>query len=196
MREVTQMNATRAYPILAVLLGLLVGAPRSRAAATDKPGDLSNECVGSEAKKNLKECPGGPSKFVIKKKRGAAFKSAPPPREKKSDSETKPHNPTQEMAAGQRDTRKTRLKARARALLITRDSRPGAPVQAHAEEVSGPSAAHPASGGRLRGARERSAARQDRSRHQGSGLEEEESARRDQGAPGRLTGQEDRGGGA
>ena len=113
------MNATRAYPILAVLLGLLVGAPTVARAASDGHGDLSNACVGPEAKKNLQECPGGPSKFVIKQKRGAAFKSAPPPRERKKESETKPHNPTEEMAAGQRDTRKTRLKARARALLIT-----------------------------------------------------------------------------
>ena len=54
-------------------------------------------------------------KLGIKRK----FKGAPPPRELKKQTDVKPQNPTEEMAAGQRDTRTTRLKARARALLIT-----------------------------------------------------------------------------
>ena len=110
------MNARSAYSILAAFFCLTFSVGAQAASDTK---DLSSSCVGPEANKNFKECPGGPSKFVIKTKRGAAFKSAPPPREKKSQSDTKPKNPGESMAAGQRDTRKTRLKARQRALLIT-----------------------------------------------------------------------------
>ncbi|MEZ4226747.1 MAG: tetratricopeptide repeat protein [Polyangiaceae bacterium] len=110
------MNAHSAYSILAALVVTLSFAQARAASSSD---NLPNSCVGAEANKNYSECPGGPSKFVIKSKRGAAFKSAPPPREKKSSTETKPKNPGESMAAGQRDTRKTRLKARQRALLIT-----------------------------------------------------------------------------
>lgn len=112
------MSASKTFSVLAALFGLLFAAP-SAPAAEAKYSDLSTQCIGSEARKNMSECPGGPSKFEIHQKRGAAFKSAPPPRERKSEKDIKPKNPTEAMAAGQRDTRKTRLKARARALLIT-----------------------------------------------------------------------------
>ena len=81
---------------------------------------MSKECVSPEAYKALETCPGGPSKFDIHQKRGAAFKSAPPPVEKKDrKDDLKPANPSEAMAAGQRDERKNRLQARARKLLIT-----------------------------------------------------------------------------
>ena len=112
------MNAAKVYPVFAAVLSVIFAASGS-ALAKGKHADLSSSCVGAPAKKNLSACPGGPSKFEIKRKRGAAFKSAPPPRQKKGAKDKKPRNPSSKMAAGQRDTRKTRLKARARALLIT-----------------------------------------------------------------------------
>src|SRR5690606_18661433 len=111
------MSASKKFPVLAALLGVLLVAGAASGQAKDS--DMSTSCIGAPARKNLSECPGGPSKFEIKQKRAAAFKSAPPPRERKSQQEFKPKNPTEAMAAGQRDTRKTRLQARARALLIT-----------------------------------------------------------------------------
>ena len=116
------MIATRAYPLLACLCVLLAapgaGAlPQTKAKISE---NLSKECIAPEAYKTLAECPGGPKQFDIKKKRSAAFKSAPPPVEKKDrKDESKPQNPDIEQTAGFRDARTQRLKARARALLIT-----------------------------------------------------------------------------
>ncbi|HEY6558214.1 MAG TPA: hypothetical protein VI072_13110 [Polyangiaceae bacterium] len=113
-----QVSGARAYPVLAFLFGWLLCLPAAQGATTKAP-ELGNQCISPQAHKNLQECPGGPGKFEVKQKRGAAFKSAPPPRERKGASDMKPTNPTEEMAAGQRDTRRGRLQARARALLIT-----------------------------------------------------------------------------
>ena len=116
------MIATRAYPLLACFCVLLaassVGAvPQTKAKINET---LSKECISADAYKTLATCPGGPKQFDIKKKRSAAFKSAPPPVEKKErKDESKPQNPDVEQSAGFRDARKERLKARARALLIT-----------------------------------------------------------------------------
>ena len=104
------------------LLGVLAltgvaGAAETKAKVQDK---LSKECVSPESYKALSECPGGPKQFDIHQKRGAAFKSAPPPVEKKDrKDDLKPQNPTEGQTAGFRDERKSRLQARARALLIT-----------------------------------------------------------------------------
>ena len=63
---------------------------------------------------------GGVEVAEPKQKRAAAFKSAPPPRDvKKRQDESKPVNPDELKKYAERDTRKTRLQARARALLIT-----------------------------------------------------------------------------
>ena len=112
------MSAVRAYSVLAVILAAILGSP-SGASAAKAPKDLSDECVGAGAKAHIKECPGGPKEFNIKKKRAVAFKSAPPPRKLKKRKDAKPRDPTQEMETAFRDTRKTRLKQRARALLVT-----------------------------------------------------------------------------
>ncbi len=112
------MNAARAYTMVAALLGLFMAGPGASAKEKDQPG-LSDECVSPAAKKAVAACPKGPQSFDIKKKRAVAFKSAPPPREMKDRSEDKPRDPLTEMASSFRDTRKTRLQARARALLIT-----------------------------------------------------------------------------
>ncbi|HVU00404.1 MAG TPA: tetratricopeptide repeat protein [Polyangiaceae bacterium] len=117
------MSAKIAFPFL-VALGIALVAPLSSAAESEtkaKVADtLSKECVGPDTYKALEACPGGPDKFDIHQKRGAAFKSAPPPVEKKErKDDLKPTNPDVSQTAGIRDERTTRLKARARALLIT-----------------------------------------------------------------------------
>jgi TolA-binding protein len=104
--------------LASIILGALLLAPQN-SAAVEKPTELSSECVSPEAKKALSECPKGPKTFDIKKKRAVAFKSAPPPREvKKREEGTKPRDAAMLQQYAQRDTRTTRLKARARALLI------------------------------------------------------------------------------
>lgn len=114
------MNVQRTLPFLAALGVLLVanvaGAADVKARASEK---LSSECISPDAYKAVSECPGGPQKFDIHQKRSAAFKSAPPPVEKKEKTDLKPQNPDIQGAGDLRDTRKSRLQARARALLIT-----------------------------------------------------------------------------
>jgi tetratricopeptide (TPR) repeat protein len=98
---------------------LVVGAAAARPAAGALER-LNAECLPEDAYKALEACPTGPKKFDVNQRRAAAFKSAPPPREKKAqkDSLEKKQAP-EEMSAGQRDLRTTRLQARGRALLIT-----------------------------------------------------------------------------
>jgi tetratricopeptide (TPR) repeat protein len=113
---------SRVHPFLAVLCLLSVAsiagaAPELKAKVNES---LSKECVLPEAEKTLNECPSGPKQFDIKKKRDAAFKSAPPlPQKKDRQDESKPQNPDIASQTAFRDARTTRLKARARALLIT-----------------------------------------------------------------------------
>jgi tetratricopeptide (TPR) repeat protein len=116
------MCAKRAFSFLA-LLGLVLAAPVARAESESKAKvaeTLSKECVAPAAYAALQACPGGPKQYDIHKARGAAFKSAPPPVEKKDrKDDLKPQNPTEGSQTAFRDARTTRLKARARALLIT-----------------------------------------------------------------------------
>ncbi len=114
------MNATRSFPLLVGLLCAVLIGPRAAQAVEQAPADLSSECVAPEAKKIISACPSGPKKFDLKKKRAVAFKSAPPPREVKQRqdiSKAKDLGSLDNTAF--RDQRTTRLKARARALLIT-----------------------------------------------------------------------------
>jgi hypothetical protein len=115
-----QMSVKRAYAVVVAALGLCLTAGQVQAAPEAKITDLSLECVGKEAQTTLMTCPGGPAKFDSKQKRAVAFKSAPPPREvKKREDDVKPVNPDELKKYAERDTRKNRLQARARALLIT-----------------------------------------------------------------------------
>src|SRR5215207_9431677 len=110
----------RAFSFFATLSGVVLVALGVSAAPEAKMTDMSKECIGPEAPKALETCPGGPSKFEGKQKHGAAFKSAPPPVDvKKRQDDSKPINPDELKKYAERDTRKTRLQARARALLIT-----------------------------------------------------------------------------
>lgn len=81
---------------------------------------LNAECLPEEAYKEVETCPAGPNKFEVGGRRAAAFKSAPPPREKKAQNDQLSQKQApDEMSAGQRDLRTTRLQARGRQLLIT-----------------------------------------------------------------------------
>jgi TolA-binding protein len=81
---------------------------------------LRAECVAPDAYKTVDSCPAGPKEFGGKVRHKTAFKTAPPPRERKErKDDLGPKNASESMAAGQRDARQTRLQARSRALLIT-----------------------------------------------------------------------------
>ncbi|HWA76467.1 MAG TPA: hypothetical protein VG937_29225 [Polyangiaceae bacterium] len=113
------MSSKRAVSLLAVAASVVFSVGTALAASDAGSTNISTECVGAEAPKNLAACPGGPEKFDIdRKKHAAAFKSAPPPTEvKKRTDDSKPVNPDELKKYAERDTRKTRLQARARQLL-------------------------------------------------------------------------------
>jgi tetratricopeptide (TPR) repeat protein len=100
-----------------VLGSVVVGERTAHAAALER---LNAECLPEEAYKEVEACPSGPNKFEVGGRRAAAFKTAPPPREKKAQKDDLAQKQApEEMSAGQRDLRTTRLQARGRALLIT-----------------------------------------------------------------------------
>lgn len=116
------MSRVRAFPVLAILLGMVLGAPTvlGAAGAGPKVAALSESCVSSQTIAEMNKCPKGPKNFEAHKRAGTAFKTAPPPREAAKKKNFEPKDPTEAMeGSALRDTRKTRLKARARALLIT-----------------------------------------------------------------------------
>jgi tetratricopeptide (TPR) repeat protein len=113
------MSSKRAFVGVTVAFGLLLSAATSGAVTEAKPTDLSTECISPDAAKALSECPAG-KMADVHSKRPAAFSSAPPPRDvKKRTDESKPVNPEELTKLAERDTRKNRLQARSRALLIT-----------------------------------------------------------------------------
>lgn len=105
------------FASIVAFLALLLGVPANGLAVEVPP--MSNACVSQAAMKTLNECPGGPEKFEARKKVDASFKSAPPPRNANKRSDAKPGDIAALAKFADRDTRKTRLQARARALLIT-----------------------------------------------------------------------------
>ncbi|HLV65442.1 MAG TPA: tetratricopeptide repeat protein [Polyangiaceae bacterium] len=113
------MKPNRAICMLATLASLALTVGSAFGAVEAKHSDVSVECIGPEPPKALTTCPGGPG-FEINRNKGVAFKSAPPPREaKKRQDSIAPVNPDELKKYADRDTRKTRLQARARQLLIT-----------------------------------------------------------------------------
>lgn len=108
----------RALSFLAIAVAPGVLAQGSaRAAGLER---LDNQCLEEGAYSVVEACPAGPDKFAVNERRAAAFKSAPPPREaKEKKDKLEQKQASEEMSAGQRDLRTTRLQARARALLIT-----------------------------------------------------------------------------
>jgi len=120
-RDVSLLRARkvsiRSWAALASLLtfGLLGGS--AHAAGLER---LNSQCLPEESYTAIETCPAGPTKFEVNSRHSAAFKSAPPPREKKAQKDTlEKKQASEEMSAGQRDLRTTRLQARGRQLLIT-----------------------------------------------------------------------------
>jgi TolA-binding protein len=98
-----------------VLVVLALGAARTAAAA-------DAACITDDAKKAINSCPNsGPQSFNVAGHGKAPVVSfhAPPPVKQNALTTVKPQNPSEQMAAGQRDDRKSRLQQRALALLIT-----------------------------------------------------------------------------
>jgi len=109
-------HAPRVLSVLALAAAAFSARPAG-AAALER---LNAECLSEDAYKEVEACPAGPTKFEVGGRRAAAFKTAPPPREKKAQKdELAQKQAPEEMSAGQRDLRTTRLQARGRALLIT-----------------------------------------------------------------------------
>src|SRR6187402_150687 len=105
------------FALLGTLLAMGLWGSPAQGAGMER---LSAECLPEEAYTTLETCPAGPTKFEVGGRRAAAFKSAPPPREKKAQKDQlSQRQAPDEMSAGQRDLRTTRLQARGRALLIT-----------------------------------------------------------------------------
>jgi hypothetical protein len=101
--------------VLTFLVAILaLGAARNAFAA--------DACITEDAKKAINTCPNsGPQSFNVAGHGKAPVVSfhAPPPVKQNALTQTKPTNPSEQMAAGQRDDRKSRLQQRALALLIT-----------------------------------------------------------------------------
>ena len=80
----------------------------------------AQECISASAKQALSECPEGTLKASSAKKPEVSFSTAPPgPSLKKRDEMTKPTNPTDIAAAGQRDERQAKMQKKSRQLLVT-----------------------------------------------------------------------------
>jgi hypothetical protein len=108
-------------PIVALAALFFVTSTNVRSAsaverATTAP---TAECISPEAKKTINECPKGTMKSEGHRRTGTAFKSKPVPREKNAQKDFKPGDVSQLDQFAQRDTRKGKMQARARALLIT-----------------------------------------------------------------------------
>jgi tetratricopeptide (TPR) repeat protein len=107
-----------------VLSGGVAAAEEAPKSMDGQTPSRANECLSDKAQTALVACPNvGPTAFDVGKHGKApqtSFHSAPPPQDlKKRDQQTKPGGPTEQMSAAQRDERRNRLAARARALLVT-----------------------------------------------------------------------------
>ncbi len=117
------MKIVKKIPLMGLSVGLVLASSLGLAAevATQRASaKLRTECIAADAYKTTEACPEGPKQFGGKVRHKTAFKSAPPPRERKErKDDLGAKNASEQMAAGQRDARQTRLQARSRALLIT-----------------------------------------------------------------------------
>src|SRR5690242_15787588 len=103
---------------------------QAETAATEKPAPTTKptlgatgttECIMPAATQAINACPSGPTmEGQSGKGPKAQFHSAPPPQDlKKKDQQTKPNLPVESQAIADRDTRRNRLQARVRAMLVT-----------------------------------------------------------------------------
>lgn len=124
MRKVSRMH--RHGTFFRALQGALAAAALASGGLFAQPSAaadlerLDAQCLQEEAYATVEACPEGPTNFEVGGRRAAAFRTAPPPREKKArQDKLEVKQASEEMSAGQRDLRKTRLQARGRQLLIT-----------------------------------------------------------------------------
>ena len=102
-------------------------APASGAAPTASGTPAVGEtaggaCISAQAKAAFETCPTNGPTMLGESGKGpkAQFHSAPPPQDlKKRDQQTKPNNPVESQINAERDTRRNRLAARVRAMLVT-----------------------------------------------------------------------------
>jgi TolA-binding protein len=117
------MKKNRSIPFIAVVgvVLSLVGVGNAGEIAKQRAAQKAiKECISPDAYKNIDACPAGPKEFGGKGGHKTAFSSAPPPQaRKKRVDNLEQRGASESMSAGQRDTRKSRLEARSRALLIT-----------------------------------------------------------------------------
>jgi len=100
---------------LVAVLGLSLTGPAFAA----ETGKLSAECISPDAYKAIEACPSGAIQSEGHKRAGTSFGSKPPPVERKKQGNAKPGDLDALKEFAQRDTRQGKMKARARALLIT-----------------------------------------------------------------------------
>src|SRR5690606_7324587 len=115
-KVISEMKKARNIPFLAVVAATLSFIGVSAIAGDNHAGEvakerseatLSKECITPKAYEQINACPEGPKKFGGKARHRKAFKSAPPPSErKKRNDNLAPKNASESMMAGQRDTRK------------------------------------------------------------------------------------------
>src|SRR5690348_465846 len=84
LARLARVCAPRALSVLVLAASALAARPAG-AAALER---LSAECLPEDAYKEVEACPAGPTKFEVGGRRAAAFKTAPPPREKKSQKDS------------------------------------------------------------------------------------------------------------
>ncbi len=103
-----------------VLSFVVVTAALASGALVSKRAFAADACISEEAKKAINTCPNsGPQAFAAHDKKPVVSFHAPPAAKANPVSAPKPGAPSEQMSAGQRDDRKSRLQQRALALLIT-----------------------------------------------------------------------------
>jgi tetratricopeptide (TPR) repeat protein len=120
--KVREMQSKIVAAILAAA-GFFAGASAfavQESSAKDAPASSgAGQCISPEAEKAINECPKGAMKTEGHKRAGTSFATAPPPVQAKDQKEFKPGDLSMMGNLAERDTRKGKMQARARALLIT-----------------------------------------------------------------------------
>jgi tetratricopeptide (TPR) repeat protein len=112
------MNTKFLLPIFAAF-----GLSLSVSASAADERKMSSECVSEEAYSQINSCPKGALKSEGRKRAGTSFKSKPPPPKKRATRDAKPGGITNFDEADFRDTRKGKIKDRARQLLMNEVTR-------------------------------------------------------------------------
>ncbi|MCH2108582.1 MAG: tetratricopeptide repeat protein, partial [Polyangiaceae bacterium] len=102
-----------AAPLFAVLGVSFIGSAN---AATERK--MSAECVTEPAYEAINACPSGAMKSEGRKRAGTSFSTMPPPPKKAKKRDARPQDMSALNNLAERDTRKGKMKARARSLLM------------------------------------------------------------------------------